>query len=71
LKCDYDKQDEQGMNEIRLRAIQLVAKLYLFFLPTLEKSKQIENLWIQILDVVGRYLKFCKSRKQEVVVLVL
>jgi hypothetical protein len=69
LKTDYDNIDTQGIFDSRLRAIHLVTKIYLSFLPSLERSVQIDNLWLQILTVIGNYLLFCSSRKRIIEVL--
>lgn len=68
LKADDDKIDSQSMFEARLRAIQLVAKFYLFYLPSLDRTEQFESLWMQILDIFGKYLQFCTLRRHEMVV---
>jgi hypothetical protein len=69
LKTDYDNIDMQGIFDSRLRAIQLVAKIYLSFLPSLERSVQIDNLWLQILSAMRNYLLFCSTRNRSIEVL--
>ncbi|KAI8905997.1 hypothetical protein EDD86DRAFT_248931 [Gorgonomyces haynaldii] len=56
LKPEIAKLDLQSIDETRLRAMGLLTKVYLTFLPQLRGTKEFERVWSEILDYCGRYI---------------
>ena len=57
LKPDVLQRDPHGMPETRLRASALLCKVFLHFEMRLSQSKlDIRILWIQILDLLDRFM---------------
>ena len=61
LKSDVFQRDPQGMPETRLRASALLCKVFLHFEMRISRSKSdIRVLWIQILDLLDRFMNIDK-----------
>ncbi|KAH9248773.1 hypothetical protein BASA81_013568 [Batrachochytrium salamandrivorans] len=68
LKLEVYRIDPRGIEETRVRAVGLLAKIFLRFMPLLSKSNELSRIWVRILHYVCQFLGAGGHQRREVVV---
>nr|KAJ3421719.1 GDP/GTP exchange factor for ARF [Polyrhizophydium stewartii] len=68
LKPEVHAMDPAGIEETRVRAVGLVDKVFLRFLPRLVKSKELLRVWVRVLNYAGAFLTVGGRQRREYVV---
>ena len=59
------KTEESHLHEAKVKSIGLLNRTFLTFIPQLEHSKELERLWIQILDYMTQFGQWGKAKQIE------